>query len=70
MSKKPVHDHFNLGGSNRLLTLAEAAAILNVAPRSLRDYRKSWGIPAFKVGRELRLPPERDLIAWIDRRAA
>ncbi len=66
----PDHDHFNLGGSNRLLSLAEAAAFLGIPkPRSLRDYYKKWGIPALKIGRELRFR-ERDLNAWIAKRIA
>ena len=63
------HDHHNLGGSNRLLPLAEAAAILGVKPRSLRDYWRKWGIPALRVGRELRFR-ERDIDAWVRKRIA
>lgn len=66
---KPVHDHHNLGGSNRLLPLADAAAILAVQPSSLRTYHKKWGIPSLRVGRELRFR-ERDITAWIDKRVA
>ena len=62
-------DHDNLGGSNRLLNLADAAAILGVRPRSLRDYWRKWEIPALRVGRELRFR-ERDLNAWIRKRIA
>lgn len=62
-------DHHNLGGSNKLIDLAAAAAILGVKPRALRDYRKKWGIPALRVGRELRFR-ERDIDAWIRRRAS
>jgi excisionase family DNA binding protein len=66
---KTEHDHHNLGGSNKLLTLAEAAAILNVPPTRLRDHWKRWGIPALRIGRELRFR-ERDLDNWISKRIA
>jgi excisionase family DNA binding protein len=62
-------DHHNLGGSNRLLNVTEAAAILGVRVRSLRDYHRKWGIPAGRVGRELRFR-ERDIHAWIAKRIA
>jgi excisionase family DNA binding protein len=62
------HDHHNLGGSNRMLPLADAAALLGVKPRKLRDFWRAWGIPAYKVGRELRFR-ERDLNAWLRKRA-
>ena len=53
----------------RLLTTAEAAAILNIKPRALKDHWRNWGLPAIKVGRELRFR-ESDILAYIDRRAA
>jgi predicted DNA-binding transcriptional regulator AlpA len=63
-------DHHNLGGSNRLLNLADAAALLGLPkPRALRDYHKKWGVPSLRVGRELRFR-ERDLHAWIAKRVA
>lgn len=64
------HDHHNLGGSNRWLNLAEAADLLRIEkPRKLRDNWKTWGIPAHKMGRELRFR-ERDLNAWLSKRVA
>lgn len=63
------HDHHNLGGSNRLLPLAEAADFLGIDnPRSLQEHWRRWGIPAYKVGRELRFR-ERDLNAWVEKQA-
>jgi Helix-turn-helix domain len=62
-------DHHNLGGSNKLLPLADAAAILGVPPVRLRRRRKAWGIPAIPVGRELRFR-ERDIHAWIAKQRA
>lgn len=64
MPIKPNRDHANLGGSNRLLSTPKAAALLDMDARSLRDNRHSLGIPAIRVGRELRFR-ERDLVAWI-----
>lgn len=65
-----LHDHGNLGGSNRLLPLAAAAELLGIdQPAKLRRQWKLWGIPAYKVGRELRFR-ERDLNAWLEKRAA
>lgn len=65
----PQPDHDNLGGSNRLLDLAEAALLLNVPPERLRRHWRRWGITAHKVGRELRFR-ERDLNAWLTKRVA
>jgi excisionase family DNA binding protein len=63
-------DHDNLGGSNRLLPLTEAATLLGIErPRTLRDNWRRWGLTAYKVGRELRFR-ERDLNAWIAKQAA
>jgi Helix-turn-helix domain len=53
------------GGSNQLLNLANAAAYLDMPERRLRDNWRSWGIPAYKAGRELRFRV-RDLERWID----
>jgi excisionase family DNA binding protein len=64
------HDHHNLGGSNKLLNLAEAAAYLGLEdPLKLRRWRHQWGIPATKVGRAVKFR-QRDLDAWISRQAA
>lgn len=62
------HDHHNLGGSNRLLNVAEAAELLNVPQSSLRNRRKAWGIPCLKTGRSIKFR-ERDLHAWMARQA-
>lgn len=61
------HDHHNLGGSNKLLSLTEAAALLGKPPESLRKYRTTWGIPWLKVGRDVKFR-ERDLNAWMEKR--
>ena len=64
------HDHFNLGGSNKLLSLADAAAYLGIPdPLKLRRYWRQWGLPFTKVGRELKIR-QRDLDAWIAKRPA
>ena len=54
----------------KLLTLHEAAELLRVPDRRLRDYWRTWGITGVsKVGRELRFR-ERDLWAHVDRHPA
>ena len=59
----------NLGGSNKLLTVPAAADLLSVPERRLRDHWRQWGLPAFKVGRELRFR-ERDLWNWLETKVA
>ena len=56
-----------IGG--KLLTLRETAEFLNVKERTLRAYFRTWGIPATKVGRELRFR-ERDLYEYLERNRA
>jgi excisionase family DNA binding protein len=58
-----------LGGSNRLLSARDVAAILAVPERTVRDKWREWGLPAYRIGRHLRWK-ERDVHAWIDRQAA
>lgn len=65
-----THDPANLGGSNKLLPLADAASVLAIEPDKLRRHWKRWGVGGvYKVGRELRFR-ERDLNAWLAKRAA
>ncbi len=54
------------GGSNRLLTLSQAAEYLATPERRLRDNWRRWGIRAYKVGRELRFR-ERDIESYLAR---
>ena len=58
-----------LGGSNRLLSARDVAAILAVPDRTVRERWKEWGLPAYRIGKHLRWK-ERDVHAWIDRNAA
>jgi excisionase family DNA binding protein len=58
-----------LGGSNRLLSSRDVAAILAIPERTVRDKWKEWGLPAYRIGKHLRWR-ERDVYAWIDRQAA
>jgi len=63
----------NLGGSNRLLTLREAAELLNVSPDTLYNQWHNWGIPFFRPGNQPRSRlrvRERDLNNWIHARKA
>lgn len=53
------------GGSNKLLDIHEAADLLRVPERRLRDYWRAWGIKGVsKVGRELRFR-ERDIWEYV-----
>jgi excisionase family DNA binding protein len=58
-----------LGGSNRMLSSRDVAAILGIPERTVRDKWREWGLPAYRIGRHLRWK-ERDVYAWIDRQAA
>lgn len=58
-----------LGGSNRLLSSREVAALLGVSERTVRDMWREWGLPAKRIGKQLRWR-ERDVHAWIERQAA
>ncbi len=51
----------------RLLTLAEAARLLQVSTRTLQRMIRSSDLPAFKVGGQWRLR-ESQLTEWIERR--
>ena len=56
-------------GSNKLLDIREASDLLRVPDRRLRDHWKTWGIKAYKLGRELRFR-ERDLWSWLEQHPA
>jgi excisionase family DNA binding protein len=58
-----------LGGSNRLLSSRDVAAILAIPERTVRDKWKEWGLPTYRIGKHLRWK-ERDVYAWIERQSA
>ena len=58
-----------LGGSNRMLSAREVAAILSVPERTVREKWRDWQLPAYRIGKHLRWK-EREVYAWIDRNAA
>jgi excisionase family DNA binding protein len=58
-----------LGGSNRMLSAREVAAILSVPERTVREKWREWELPAYRIGKHLRWK-EREVNAWIDRNAA
>ncbi len=58
-----------LGGSNRMLSARDVAAILAVPERTVRDKWREWGLRAYRIGKHLRWR-ERDVYAWIERQAA
>ncbi len=58
-----------LGGSNKMLSAREVAAILSVPERTIREKWRDWELPAYRIGKHLRWK-EREVHAWIDRHAA
>jgi excisionase family DNA binding protein len=58
-----------LGGSNRMLSARDVAAILAVPERTVREKWREWKLPAYRIGKHLRWK-EREVHAWIDRHAA
>lgn len=69
MTRGPTHRKGTLGGSNRMLSARDVAAILGIPERTVRDKWREWELPAYRIGRHLRWK-ERDVNAWIDRQAA
>jgi hypothetical protein len=59
------------GSGDRLLTTAEAAAVLSLSPRTLEGLRRRGGGPTFvALSRNAVRYRAADLRAWIDARAA
>jgi excisionase family DNA binding protein len=58
-----------LGGSNRMLSAREVAAILSIPERTIREKWRDWELPAYRIGKHLRWK-EREVHSWIDRHAA
>jgi excisionase family DNA binding protein len=54
-----------VGGSNRLVSCAQAAEYLSVPERTVRDNWRRWGLPAHKIGRAVRFR-ERDIETFIE----
>ena len=67
--RRAVPQKGTLGGSSRLLSSRDVAAILAIPERTVRDRWREWGLPAYKIGKHLRWK-ERDLYAWIERQSA
>jgi excisionase family DNA binding protein len=67
--QRQVPQKGTLGGSNRLLSSRDVAAILAIPERTVRDRWKEWGLPAYRIGKHLRWK-ERDVYAWIERQSA
>jgi excisionase family DNA binding protein len=58
-----------IGGSNRLVSAPELADRFNVPVATIYHEWRAWGLKGLKVGKHLRFR-ERDIDAWLDRRAA
>lgn len=54
-----------VGPDTRLLTPAEAAALLTLKESTLRDYSRRGIVPSVKLGRHLRFV-EADLVAYLE----
>lgn len=54
-----------LGGSNRLLTVADVADWLGVPTKTIYARWREWGLRAYKIGRHLRFR-ERHLHEWLE----
>jgi len=67
--RRAVPQKGTLGGSNRLLSSRDVAAILAIPERTVRDRWKEWGLPAYRIGKHLRWK-ERDVYSWIERQSA
>lgn len=57
------------GGSNKLLTVAQVADILNVSRDTVYDKWREWGLKCYRVGTQLRFR-EREVWAWLESNAA
>ncbi|GAA4187156.1 hypothetical protein GCM10022252_20220 [Streptosporangium oxazolinicum] len=56
------------GGSNRLMSVEDVADYLGVPKSTVYDQWKTWGLPAYRVGRNLRFR-ERNVESWLERQA-
>lgn len=54
-----------VGRSNRLLSAREVGEMLGVPERTVRAQWRTWGLPAYRIGKHLRWR-ERDVHHWID----
>lgn len=61
---RPASRPAPIGGSNKLLSVESAALYLDMPPARLRRYWRNFGLPARRVGRELRFR-QRDLDSYI-----
>jgi predicted site-specific integrase-resolvase len=56
-----------LGGSNKMLTMAEAATFVGISySRFARHYKRDWAIPCYRVGGRVNFR-ERDLEGYLER---
>lgn len=56
-----------IGGSNKMLSMAELAEFLGVPFRSVADNWDTWGLPMVRVGKHLRIS-ERNIATWLEER--
>ncbi|MBM3215288.1 helix-turn-helix domain-containing protein [Candidatus Poribacteria bacterium] len=53
-------------GSDRLLSVREVAALLNVQPKTIYHWTQAGGFPYVKVGRLLRFH-RADVLRWVEK---
>jgi excisionase family DNA binding protein len=56
-----------IGGSNKLISLADTAELLGVPTSTLYKRWREFGLPAYRVGRAIKFR-ERDIDAWLETR--
>ncbi len=55
--------------TDKLMTTGDVAALLNVPVSRVYDCWKAWGLPALRIGGQLRFRRS-DVDAWLSERAA
>lgn len=58
-----------IGGSNKMISVKELAERLAISTDTIYDEWRSWGLPAYRIGKHLRFR-EREIEAWVDQQAA
>jgi len=58
-----------IGGSNKLISLAATAELLDVPVSTLYKQWQAWGLSAYRIGRALKFR-ERDIESWLDKQVA
>ena len=57
------------GGSNKMLSVQDLAAMLAVPVDTVYDQWRQWGLKGYRIGKHLRFR-EREVDQWIEKQAA